>query len=69
VPDTRRNRAIRTSGRFIALAHDYEAAISAGDGPRLAQIEEQWDSNVAEKERQKADARERSSRTDLPFAD
>ena len=68
LPNTELKRVLRTAGRFVEIALEFEAAIKADKDDKIDDLSKQWDLNLAERERQRADSHERNSRTNLPFA-
>lgn len=67
--DTVRNLHLRSTGRFMALAHAFEGAVGTGDRTEQAKLSEAWIRNAEILEQHKAELRERDSRADLPFQD
>lgn len=68
VPDIELKRVLRTAGRAIEIAVEFEAAVKFDNEDLIVDLSKQWSQNFAERERQIAEANERNSRTNVPFA-
>ena len=66
VPNTELKQVLRSAGRSIEIAVEFEAAVKSDNENRIVDLSKQWSQNFAVRERQRAESNERYSRTNLP---
>lgn len=68
IPDTELKRKLRTKGRSIEIAVEFEAAVKSDNESLVVDFSIQWEKNFTERTRQIAESNERNFRKNFPFA-
>ena len=68
IPDTELKRKLRTKGRSIEIAVEFEAAVKSDNESLVVDFSIQWEKNFTERTTQIAESNERNFRKNFPFA-